>query len=159
VYLFAKVGVGCGQLLDVTVLYVGSLRPLFGRECIAQRRPALRGRHSLLRLYALLALYGAASPGELSLDDEITMRASDVWADGTGVLYRYLEEEIDTELRPTGARSTSYWLPNTTPDDVLLVLKDITPSSSPKGPRRWRLNKRFGRSLAADRTLATPDAR
>ena len=44
---------------------------------------------SLSKLYALLTLYTAASRGELSLDDEITMRASDVWAEGTGVLYRY----------------------------------------------------------------------
>ncbi len=42
---------------------------------------------SLSKLYALLTLYSAASMGELSLDDEITMRASDVWAEGTGVLY------------------------------------------------------------------------
>ncbi len=42
---------------------------------------------SLSKLYALLTLYRAASQGELSLDDEITMRASDVWAEGTGVLY------------------------------------------------------------------------
>ena len=41
---------------------------------------------SLSKLYALLTLYRAASQGELSLDDEITMRPSDVWADGTGVL-------------------------------------------------------------------------
>jgi beta-lactamase class A len=44
---------------------------------------------SLSKLYALLTLYGAASRGELSLDDEITMRPSDIWAEGTGVLYRY----------------------------------------------------------------------
>src|SRR5215212_8376546 len=44
---------------------------------------------SLSILYALLTLYTAASRGALSLDDEITMRASDVWAEGTGVLYRY----------------------------------------------------------------------
>jgi beta-lactamase class A len=44
---------------------------------------------SLSKLYALLTLYMAASRGELSLDDEITMRPSDVWAYGTGVLYRY----------------------------------------------------------------------
>src|SRR3712207_3432073 len=44
---------------------------------------------SLSKLYALLTLYRAAATGELSLDDEITMRASDVWAEGTGVLYRY----------------------------------------------------------------------
>ena len=43
---------------------------------------------SLSKLYALLTLYRAASRGELSLDDEITMRPSDVWAYGTGVLYR-----------------------------------------------------------------------
>ncbi len=44
---------------------------------------------SLSKLYALLALYAAASRGELSLNDEITMLASDVWAEGTGVLYRH----------------------------------------------------------------------
>jgi beta-lactamase class A len=44
---------------------------------------------SLSKLYALLTLYRAASRGELSLDDEITMRRSDVWAEGTGVLYKY----------------------------------------------------------------------
>lgn len=44
---------------------------------------------SLSKLYALLTLYKAASRGELSLDDEITMRPSDVWAYGTGVLYKY----------------------------------------------------------------------
>jgi beta-lactamase class A len=116
---------------------------------------------SLSKLYALLTLYRAAAEGELSLDDEITMRASDVWAEGTGVLYaqpvgttmtlrecatvlieesdntaevmlnRYLgEEEIEAELRRVGARSTSYWVPNTTtPDDVLLVLRAISDPS------------------------------
>jgi beta-lactamase class A len=116
---------------------------------------------SLSKLYALLTLYRAASRGELSLDDEITMRASDVWAEGTGVLYRYPvghtmtlrecarvlikesdntaevmlnrylgEEEIEAELRRLGARSTSYWIPNTTtPNDVLLVLKAIADPS------------------------------
>ena len=44
---------------------------------------------SLSKLYALLTLYRAAAKGELSLDDEITMRSSDVWAEGTGVLYHY----------------------------------------------------------------------
>jgi beta-lactamase class A len=44
---------------------------------------------SFSKLYALLTLYRAASRGELSLDDEITMRYSDVWAYGTGVLYKY----------------------------------------------------------------------
>ena len=44
---------------------------------------------SLSKLYALLTLYKAASRGELSLDDKITMRPSDVWAYGTGVLYRH----------------------------------------------------------------------
>ncbi len=97
----------------------------------------------------------------MDLDDEITMRASDVWAEGTGVLYnrpvgttmtlrecgtvliedsdntaevmlnRYLgEEEIEAELRRVGARSTSYWVPNTTtPDDVLQVLRAIADPS------------------------------
>jgi beta-lactamase class A len=116
---------------------------------------------SLSKLYALLTLYSAASRGELSLDDEITMRASDVWAEGTGVLYRYPvgttmtlrecarflikesdntaevmlnrylgEEEIEAELDRIGARSTSYWMPNTTtPNDVLLVLEAIADPS------------------------------
>jgi beta-lactamase class A len=116
---------------------------------------------SLSKLYALLTLYRAAAAGEVDLDDEITMRASDVWAEGTGVLYnqpvgttmtlrecaRYLIEEsdntaevmlnrylgegkIEAELRRVGARSTSYWVPNTTtPDDVLLVLRAISDPS------------------------------
>ena len=41
---------------------------------------------SLSKLYALLTLYRAVSQGEMSLDDEITMRPSDIWAYGTGVL-------------------------------------------------------------------------
>ncbi len=44
---------------------------------------------SLSKLYALLTLYRAASEGELSLDDKITMHSSDVWAYGTGVLYKH----------------------------------------------------------------------
>jgi beta-lactamase class A len=116
---------------------------------------------SLSKLYALLTLYSAASRGEVDLEDEITMRASDVWAEGTGVLYgrpvgttmtlrecatvlikesdntaevmlnRYLgEQEIKAELRRVGARSTSYWVPNTTtPNDVLLVLRAISDPS------------------------------
>src|SRR5215212_6355627 len=44
---------------------------------------------SLSKLYALLTLYRSASQGELSLDDEITMGPSDVWAYGTGVLSKY----------------------------------------------------------------------
>jgi beta-lactamase class A len=44
---------------------------------------------SLSKLYALLTLYRAASEGELSLDDKITMHSSDVWAYGTGVLSKY----------------------------------------------------------------------
>jgi len=116
---------------------------------------------SLSKLYALLTLYRDASQGELSLDDEITMRASDVWAEGTGVLHRYPvghtmtlrecakfmieesdntaevmlnrylgEEDIEAELRRIGAQSTSYWMPNTTtPNDILLVLKAIADPS------------------------------
>ncbi len=116
---------------------------------------------SLSKLYALLTLYSAASREEVDLEDEITMRASDVWAEGTGVLYgrpvgttmtlrecatylieesdntaevmlnRYLgEEEIEAELRRVGADSTSYWVPNTTtPNDVLLVLRAIADPS------------------------------
>jgi beta-lactamase class A len=116
---------------------------------------------SLSKLYALLTLYAAASRGELSLDDEITMRASDVWAEGTGVLYRYPvgttmslrecagflikesdntaevmlnrylgEANIEAELRRAGARSTEYWMPNTTtPNDVMVVLKAIADPS------------------------------
>ncbi len=44
---------------------------------------------SLSKLYALLTLYRLAFLGELSLDDKITMRSSDVWAYGTGVLAKY----------------------------------------------------------------------
>jgi beta-lactamase class A len=44
---------------------------------------------SLSKLYALLTLYRAAARGEVSLENEITMRPSDVWAHGTGVLYTY----------------------------------------------------------------------
>ncbi len=116
---------------------------------------------SLSKLYALLTLYRAASNDELSLDDEITMRSSDVWAEGTGVLYRepvgttmtlrecatvlvkesdntaevmlnrFLgERRIEAELRRVGANSTTYWLPNiTTPNDVMLVLKAIADPS------------------------------
>jgi beta-lactamase class A len=116
---------------------------------------------SLSKLYALLTLYSAASRGEVDLGDEITIRASDVWAEGTGVLYsrpvgttmtlrecagylikesdntaevmlnRYLgEQEIEAELRRVGARSTSYWMPNTTtPNDVLHVLRAIADPS------------------------------
>jgi beta-lactamase class A len=116
---------------------------------------------SLSKLYALLTLYRAAAMGEVSLGDEITMRPSDVWAEGTGVLYnypvghtmtlrecaeflikesdntaevmlnRYLKEEnIEAELQRIGARSTEYWIPNTTtPNDVLLILKKISDPS------------------------------
>jgi beta-lactamase class A len=84
-----------------------------------------------------------------------------VWAEGTGVLYRYPvgttmtlrecarflikesdntaevmlnrylgEAKIEAELRRAGARSTSYWMPNTTtPDDVMLVLKAVADPS------------------------------
>jgi beta-lactamase class A len=47
------------------------------------------------------------------------------------MLNRYLgEREIEAELRRVGARSTSYWVPNTTtPDDVLLILKAIADPS------------------------------
>jgi beta-lactamase class A len=44
---------------------------------------------SLSKLYALLTLYRAASEGELSLNEKITMRPSDVWAYGTGVLHKH----------------------------------------------------------------------
>lgn len=44
---------------------------------------------SLSKLYALLTLYKAAARGEVNLEDEITMRSSDIWAEGTGVLYGY----------------------------------------------------------------------
>jgi beta-lactamase class A len=116
---------------------------------------------SLSKLYALLTLYKAAARGEADLEDRITMRSSDVWAYGTGVLYRYPvgytmtlrecaqfmikdsdntaelmlkrylgEERIEAELHRIGAHSTSYWHPNTTtPNDVLLVLKAIADPS------------------------------
>jgi beta-lactamase class A len=47
------------------------------------------------------------------------------------MLNRYLEEErIEAELRRVGARSTSYWMPNTTtPNDVMRVLKAVVDPS------------------------------
>jgi beta-lactamase class A len=116
---------------------------------------------SLSKLYALLTLYKAAGRGEVNLKDKITMRPSDVWAYGTGVLYRYPvghtmtlrecarfmikesdntaelmlnrylgEERIEAELHRIGAHSTSYWRPNTTtPNDVLVVLQAIADPS------------------------------
>jgi len=42
---------------------------------------------SLNKLPVLMALYRSAASGEVDLDDEITMQASDVQAYGTGVLY------------------------------------------------------------------------
>jgi beta-lactamase class A len=44
---------------------------------------------SLGKLPVLMALYKAAANGEVNLDDEISMQASDVQAYGTGVLYTY----------------------------------------------------------------------
>jgi beta-lactamase class A len=44
---------------------------------------------SLTKLPVLLTLYKAAARGEVDLEDEISILASDVQAYGTGVLYRY----------------------------------------------------------------------
>jgi beta-lactamase class A len=44
---------------------------------------------SLNKLPVLMTLYKAAASGEVDLDDEISMQASDVQAYGTGVLYTY----------------------------------------------------------------------
>jgi beta-lactamase class A len=44
---------------------------------------------SLTKLPVLLTLYRAAARGEVDLEDEISILASDVQAYGTGVLYRY----------------------------------------------------------------------
>jgi len=44
---------------------------------------------SLSKLSVLLTLYKAAARGEVNLNDKITMRPSDVWAFGTGVLHTY----------------------------------------------------------------------
>ena len=116
---------------------------------------------SLNKLPVLMALYRSVALGEVDLDDEITMQASDVQAYGTGVLYtrpvgytltlrecakllikesdntawkmldRYLGRDyIRAELYRVGARSTEYWIPNTTtPDDVLLMLEKISDPS------------------------------
>jgi beta-lactamase class A len=96
---------------------------------------------SLSKLYALLTLYRAAAKGELSLDDEITMHSSDVWAEGTGVLHRYpvgytmtLRECADFLIKESD-NTADYWMPNTTtPNDILLVLRAISDPSytSPK---------------------------
>jgi len=116
---------------------------------------------SLNKLPVLMTLYKAAASGEVDLDDEISMQASDVQAYGTGVLYtypvghtmtlrecarllikesdntawkmldRYLGRDyIRAELYRVGARSTEYWIPNTTtPNDVLLMLEKISDPS------------------------------
>jgi beta-lactamase class A len=116
---------------------------------------------SLNKLPVLMALYRAAAAGQVNLNDKISMRASDVQAYGTGVLYtypigytitlrecaefliqksdntarkmldRYLGGDyIRAELYRVGARSTEYWLPNTTtPNDVLLMLQKISDPS------------------------------
>ncbi len=116
---------------------------------------------SLNKLPVLMTLYRSAASGEVDLDDEISMQASDVQAYGTGVLYtypvgytmtlrecarllikesdntawkmldRYLGRDyIRAELYRVGARSTEYWIPNTTtPDDVLLMLEKIADPS------------------------------
>jgi beta-lactamase class A len=44
---------------------------------------------SLTKLSVLITLYRAAARGEVDLEDEISILASDVQAYGTGVLYRY----------------------------------------------------------------------
>jgi beta-lactamase class A len=112
---------------------------------------------SLTKLPTLLTLYRAAARGEVDLDSEITMLASDVQAYGTGVLYlrpvgttmtlrecaelmikesdntawvmlnRFLgRSNIEAELYDMGARSTEYWIPNTTtPNDVLVMLEKV----------------------------------
>ena len=116
---------------------------------------------SLGKLPILMTLYRAAASGQVDLDDEISMQASDVQAYGTGVLYtypigytmtlrecaellikksdntawkmldRYLGRDyIRAELYRVGARSTEYWIPNTTsPNDVLLMLQKISDPS------------------------------
>jgi beta-lactamase class A len=116
---------------------------------------------SLNKLPVLMTLYRAAAAGEVDLDDEISMQASDVQAYGTGSLYTkpvgytmtlrecatFLIEESDntawkmldrylgrnyirSELQRVGARSTEYWIPNTTtPNEVLLMLQKISDPS------------------------------
>ena len=116
---------------------------------------------SLGKLPVLMALYRAAAAGQVDLDDEISMQASDVQAYGTGVLYtypightmtlrecanylikksdntawkmldRYLGRDyVRAELYSVGARSTEYWIPNTTtPNDVLLMLQKVSDPS------------------------------
>jgi len=116
---------------------------------------------SLAKLPVLLTLYRAAARGEVVLDGEITMLASDVQAYGTGVLYRrpvgttmtlrecaelMIKESdntawvmlnrflgrrnIQAELYRIGARSTEYWIPNTTtPNDVLVMLEKVADPS------------------------------
>ena len=116
---------------------------------------------SLTKLPVLLTLYRAAARGEVVLDGEITMLASDVRAYGTGVLYRrpvgttmtlrecaelMIKESdntawvmlnrflgrrnIQAELYRIGARSTEYWISNTTtPNDVLVMLEKVADPS------------------------------
>src|SRR5215203_5029832 len=81
------------KLLGISQSHTGTYGVVFFDPYSGETASLNADRHfvaaSLSKLYALLTLYRAAARDELSLDDKITMRSSDVWAYGTGVLAKY----------------------------------------------------------------------
>jgi len=115
---------------------------------------------SIGKLPALIALYRFAARGQVDLEDSVSIQQSDYQtgtgilqlqpvgytvtlrrcaylmineSDNTGweMLHRYLgRDNIEAETYAIGARSTGYWIPNTTtPNDVLLMLRKISDPS------------------------------
>ncbi|MBA2344046.1 MAG: serine hydrolase [Rubrobacter sp.] len=115
---------------------------------------------SIGKLPALISLYRFANRGQVSLEDKVSIQQSDYQpgtgilqlqpvgytvtlrrcaylmineSDNTGweMLHRYLgRDNIEAETYAIGARSTGYWIPNTTtPNDILLMLKKISDPS------------------------------
>ena len=115
---------------------------------------------SIGKLPALISLYRFAARGEVDLEDKVSIQQSDYqpgtgilqneavgytvtlrrcaylminYSDNTGweMLHRYLgRDNIEAETYAIGARSTGYWIPNTTtPNDVMLMLRKISDPS------------------------------
>ncbi|MDQ3303390.1 MAG: class A beta-lactamase-related serine hydrolase [Actinomycetota bacterium] len=115
---------------------------------------------SIGKLPALIALYRFAARGQVDLEDSVSIQQSDYQtgtgilqlqpvgytvtlrrcaylmineSDNTGweMLHRYLgRDNIEAETYAIGARSTGYWIPNTTTlNDVLLMLRKISDPS------------------------------
>jgi len=119
---------------------------------------------SIGKLPALIALYRFAARGQVDLEDSVSIQQSDYQtgtgilqlqpvgytvtlrrcaflmineSDNTAweMLHRYLgRDDIEAETYAIGARSTGYWIPNTTtPNDVLLMLRKISAPSFTTG--------------------------